>query len=373
MSERAELHQEILDFIHAHSNGIRDDERLSGLLERVADFQARMIPAYARLSKRRRESALPSAVPTDVFRYSRLAAHPPAEDFRVFRTSGTTHGQRGEHHLRDLSLYDEGAIIQGGRFLFPDLDGKKKLRGIILAPSPEELPDSSLSYMLGLFRERFLEGAEFILKDGAIDHTRLIELIEDAADQPIALLGTSFAFVFAEEALGDAREGGMKGKRFKLAEGSRIMQTGGFKGRSRSYDKSTMLTMLKKRYGVAEHAIIAEYGMTELSSQFYEAELRSSLLGEAPSSPSSPEARVLIPPPWVRAFPVDPETLERVPDGEVGILRIDDLANLDTIACIQTSDLARATPEGIVLYGRAEGAVPRGCSIAIEEILGGDE
>lgn len=365
-----ELHQTILSFIRAHADGTRDDAELGELLERVAAFQEESIPAYARLSRRRRAGAIPAAVPTDVFRYTRLAVHPPSEDLRVFRTSGTTHGERGEHHLRDLSLYNEGALIQGERFLFPDLPDKspdnKRLRGVILAPSPDELPDSSLSYMLGLFAEHFLKGAEFVFRDGALDHTRLRELIEGAGDDPIALLGTSFAFVFAEEAFQDAAH-------FKLAEGSRIMQTGGFKGRSRSYDKAKMHAILSARYGIPERAIIAEYGMTELSSQFYEPELRAALLGEPLPTASSPEARVLIPPPWVRAFPVHPETLERVPDGELGILRIDDLANLDTIACIQTSDLARATPEGVILHGRAEGAVPRGCSIAIEEILGGGE
>lgn len=365
MSEREKLHQEIVAFMRERRDGSRDDERLSELLERVASFQERSIPAYARLSRNRRKpGALPAAIPTDVFRYSRLAAHPPSEDIRTFRTSGTTHGERGEHHLRDLSLYDEGALIQGERFLFPDLDTDKMLRGIILAPSPEELGDSSLSYMLGLFAERFLDRAEFILREGELDHARLRSLLDEVGDEPVALLGTSFAFVFAEEALQDTR--------FELPQGSRIMQTGGFKGKSRSYDKATMLRMLSERYGIDERFIIAEYGMTELSSQFYESELRAALLGEEPPASGAPDERVLIAPPWVRAFPVHPETLERVPQGEIGILRIDDLANLDTIACIQTSDLARETEEGIVLLGRAEGAVPRGCSIAIDEILGSD-
>lgn len=364
-AEREALHAEILAFLHAHRDGLRDDDALGALLEKVADFQERAIPSYARLARRRRErgdARLPAAVPTDVFRYTRLAVHPPEDDRRIFRTSGTTHGERGKHHLRDLSLYDRGALIQGERFLFPDFADGKKLRGVILAPSPDEVPDSSLSYMLGLFAEHFLSEPEFLLRDGKLDHERLRTLLRERDNGPVALLGTSFAFVFAEEALGSAR--------FQLPKGSRIMQTGGFKGRSRSYDPPTMRRMLSSRYGIDEHAIIAEYGMTELSSQFYEGELRALLLGAAFEDVPSAEARVLIPPPWVRAFPVHPETLERVPDGELGILRIDDLANLDTIACIQTSDLAQATTEGIVLRGRAEGAVPRGCSIAIEEILG---
>jgi hypothetical protein len=67
---------------------------------------------------------------------------------------------------------------------------------------------------------------------------------------------------------------------------------------------------------------------------------------------------------------VDPERLSPVPEGEVGILRIDDLANLDTACAIQTSDLAQRVGDGIELLGRAPGAVPRGCSIAVDAALG---
>ena len=65
-----------------------------------------------------------------------------------------------------------------------------------------------------------------------------------------------------------------------------------------------------------------------------------------------------------------PETLRPVPDGEVGILRLDDCANVDTAVFLQTSDLARATGDGLELLGRAPGATPRGCSLAMDAILG---
>jgi hypothetical protein len=76
-------------------------------------------------------------------------------------------------------------------------------------------------------------------------------------------------------------------------------------------------------------------------------------------------------PGWVRVSAVDPGTLAPVPDGEVGVLRIDDLANLDSVCAIQTSDLAIVRGGGVELLGRAPGATPRGCSLAVEEALGG--
>jgi hypothetical protein len=67
---------------------------------------------------------------------------------------------------------------------------------------------------------------------------------------------------------------------------------------------------------------------------------------------------------------VDPESLRPVPLGGVGVLRIDDLANVSSCVSIQTADLGRLDGEGrVVLLGRAPGAVPRGCSLAIEEAL----
>ena len=154
----------------------------------------------------------------------------------------------------------------------------------------------------------------------------------------MTILGTSFAFVHLDETLGAAR--------FALPEGSRIMQTGGFKGRSRELAPVAMRGMLSARYGVADVAIVAEYGMTELSSQMYETTLR------APDEP-----RRLWVPGWVRATPVDPETLLPVADGEVGILRIDDVANVDTVCAIQTADLARRIEFVIKLLSSAVFAV----------------
>jgi hypothetical protein len=351
---RERLRAEVLDFMSAHEDGSRDESALDALLGEVAAFQASAIPAYASLA-RRAGGALPAAVPTDVFRFIRLAVHAEEDDIRVFRTSGTTKRERGAHPFRDLSVYERAAILQARRFLFPD---ERTLRFVLLAPSSAESPDSSLSYMLDLLAARFGVTSRHYLSGGGVlaDAVEADLLEAETKGVPLAILGTSFALVHLEDALG--------ARSFSLPEGSRIMQTGGFKGRSRELTASEMRTRLASRYGVAEERVVSEYGMTELSSQFYEPNLRASLLGEpAP-------ARRYVPAPWVRAVPVDPESLAPVPDGELGLLRIDDLANLDSIACVQTSDLARRVDGTIELVGRAPGSTPRGCSLAIDEMLG---
>ncbi len=73
--------------------------------------------------------------------------------------------------------------------------------------------------------------------------------------------------------------------------------------------------------------------------------------------------------PWMRIIPVDPESLKPVPMGEVGIARIEDLANVDSAIAIQTADRVQVCKGGIRLLGRLPGAAPRGCSIGIDEVL----
>jgi len=353
--------------IAAAIDGDVKPEARDALLAELRAFQAAHVEPYARLVRARGEDA---ALPTDVFRFARVAAHAPEHDVRVFRTSGTTSGARGQHFFRDLSLYDRAAKAWAARMLFAD----GPMRLVVLAPDETDAPDSSLSYMLSRFATWFAtrssvrseasasssdvssstvpSSVTFCWRDGSLDVDALVAALSETRE-PIALLGTSFAFVFAEDALAE------RSVRFALAAGSRVMQTGGFKGRTREVSPDAMLAMLSARYGVPEERVVAEYGMTELSSQAYETTLVER---------SSP--RRLRFPPWVRVTAVDPVDLRALPIGQTGLLRIDDAANLDSVCAIQTADLARIEVDGsFVLFGRAPGATPRGCSLAVEEAL----
>lgn len=349
---RDALARAIAALIERLADGGVDDAARDACLAELARWQRERVAPYARLWRVRGDEP---AVPTDVFRHVRVASHPPEEDRRVFLTSGTTHGARGRHALRDLTLYDRAAHAAARYGLFPD---RERMRLVMLAPHPDEVPESSLSYMLGRFEPWFGTDVRWVWREGGLELDALaasLRAAEDAGD-PVALLGTSFAFVHAEDGLGDAR--------FTLPVGSRVMQTGGYKGRSREVAPEALRAQLASRYGVPAARIVAEYGMTELSSQMYETTLRASLLGQP-----VPPRRLWVPG-WVRARVLDPERLAPVPEGEVGVLRIDDLANLDSVAALQTSDLAIARGRELELLGRAPGATPRGCSLAVEEALG---
>ncbi len=372
MTSRAALVANVAELIARLSDGSRDDAARDRLLERVLDWQRARVEPYGRIVSSWEAEAGPSelsllrapAVPTDVFRFARVAAHSAELDVRMFRTSGTTAQGRGEHCLRDLSLYEKAAEAAARHALFPDLGRDGAMALCVLGPRDGVARDSSLSFMLDRFDRWFGRGQSIFAwrgdaRSGELDVEALVTALARAqqSGEPLALLGTSFAFVHADDALGI--------KRFSLPTGSRLMQTGGFKGRSREVEPVAMRAMLRARYGLSDAQIVAEYGMTELSSQMYETTLRDALRG------GEIGPRRLWVPGWMRATPVDPETLAGVPEGEVGILRIDDLANLDTASAIQTSDRARRVGDGIEVLGRAPGATPRGCSIAVDAALGG--
>jgi hypothetical protein len=358
------LHARTCAFVDAFEAGAPSPEAFDTLACDIARFQALTTVGFARLCRARRLDPTSlaraedvPAVPTDAFKLTRVATFPEAETQTLFRTSGTTLGARGVHAMRTVGTYDRASIAFGKAWLARDLD--KRVPVLVLGPSPDELPDSSLVHMCASFAKAFGRRAErdatFLVKDGVIDLGTFDERVSYAlADGvPVLVLGTSFAFVHLLDALGDEMP-------FPLPAGSRVMQTGGFKGKSRDVPAGELRAALAETFATDERAIVAEYGMTELSSQFYE----RTLFDEAARHGTYVE------PPWARVVPVDPVTLAPVPDGEVGLAKIVDLANVDSAVAVLAQDRVRRVPGGFELLGRAPGTAPRGCSIAIDEILG---
>jgi hypothetical protein len=366
------LHARVQAFLRAAIvDPARTPEGFDAIAVALARHQAAHIPAVARLARARgidlatatRAAEVP-AVPCDVFRLTRVAAHPAGDDVAVFRTSGTSQGReaRGEHALRTTATYELGARLWAERLLWPDTT---RLRAIVLASPLAEQPDSSLGFMLDRFAT-LLGGGSFHLRSGALDAAGVAAAAAAArdADEPALVLATSFALVHLLDA--------QSGLDLRLPRGSRVMQTGGFKGRSREVAPDELRAAVSSAFAVPGAQVIGEYGMTELSSQLYETTLAAAL-GKWPAN----EARhgVYAAPPWVRVTAVDPITLAALPDGEIGIARLVDLANVDSAVAIQTADRVRVLPgstgnHSIELLGRAPGAPPRGCSIAVDDMLG---
>ncbi len=299
-------------------------------------------------------------VPASAFKAVPLVSGDASRVQRVFRTSGTTGaGRRGEHHVLDLDLYKSSLIPNMRHHLYGDGPARPILA---LTPAPAEVPESSLSFMLGVALDVLSggEGGFFVTLEGVIDTAGLHNALEEATarETPILLAGTAFAFVHWLDWLKE------QGGGFDLPGGSLIMETGGFKGRSRVLERAELYASLSRAHGVPLDAIVNEYGMTELLSQFYD-------LPVAGTSSMTLEARQHAPPAWVRTRVLDPNTLSAAPIGEPGLLCHYDLANAGSVMAVLTEDLGVAIGDGFKLLGRVQGAEPRGCSIAMDELLSG--
>ena len=270
-------------------------------------------------------------VPQEAFKHADLRSFPAGETVKTFRTSGTTGEGYGQHHFRTLTVY-ETAIREGWRAA-----GMPRGPFLVIAPHPDEAPHSSLSHMLATLANK----EDFIATGGKIDLDRLRNLRE-----PVCLFGTALGFLRIFEDLGNDR--------LMLPPGSTAMETGGYKGSGRDIAKPDLYEMFADKLGIDSEKVFNEYGMTELSSQFYASGPHGWHQG----------------PPWVRTVIADPITQQEVADGETGIVLIYDAANVGSVVGIRTQDLAIKRGDAFELLGRDPAALPRGCSRAADEWLG---
>lgn len=295
------------------------------------------------------------AVPAAAFKEFEFTSLPPGERTTVFHSSGTT-GQvpsRHFHGAASLDLYRESLLPWFDHHLLAGCPADAAPAFVSLTPSPADAPHSSLVYMFAAVAARVpgTPPAWYGSVDPAAGWSlHLPELLDRLAESaargaPICLLGTAFAFVQMLDAFTAA------GRSLELPPGSRLLETGGYKGRSRSLPREELHARLEGRLGVPRTHIVSEYGMSELSSQAYD-----QVVGR-------PGPRCFRFPPWTRALVVSPGTDREVADGETGWLRVFDLANVWSVMAVQTEDLAVRRGGGFEILGRAPRAEARGCSL----------
>ena len=367
MNQRNALRARVLELIERGVHGAPDPDAFDRLALDVFRYQLAENAPYRRFCERRGVTpdsvghwAEIPAVPTAAFKDAALICGSPdlaelAE--AVFRTSGTSSGveRRGTHYIRDLTLYRAAALPNFAAHLLPE---GVTLRMLILGPPPELAADSSLTWMLELVRTEFGgDGSRYFVDESGLLVDELAAALESsaAAEEPILLLGTAAAFAHLLDALPKTL--------LRTARGSRLMETGGIKGMRRQIQRDELYAIFGERLALPELYCVSEYGMTEMCSQFYD----NVLYEQARARP--PEFRFKVVPPWVRTQVVDPETLDPLPKGRIGVLKHFDLANLDSVMAIQTDDLGVAGAGGFEIIGRAAGAELRGCSIAMDEWL----
>lgn len=309
-------------------------------------------PAYARFCEHRNVGPVTHwadipAVPTTAFKQLELTSIPAAQRTSVFHSSGTTEQDRSRHFHsgESLALYEDSlwnwfATIFGAE--------ERNVLWVFLTPGPQHAPTSSLAHMFGTIAARQKE-CDFMFcgsvgSDGewVLDAERIQSVLESAEEngQRVAVLGTAFQFVHLIDRL-DVKE-----ERIRLPENSWAMETGGYKGRSREVAKEELHSMISDRFGIAPDRIYGEYGMSELSSQAY-----------------AGADGVFRFPPWARTRIISPATGKEVGQGERGLIRVYDLANVWSVMAVQTGDVGVKEGDGFRLLGRAAAAEARGCSL----------
>ena len=290
------------------------------------------------------------AVPITAFKDLTLSCTPPDEAQRVFMTSGTTRNVRGRSYHPTLAVWN-ASMIPNFRRRF--MKGAERIRMGILFPDEQALPNSSLAHYLAVAMSEFgTPDSQVMIGSAGLDMERLLaELAHaEASGEPYALLGASFSFVHLLDELQ------RQGRRFALPKGSRILDTGGFKGQSRELAADEFYDGLSAALGIPRSACINMYGMTELSTQFYDDGNET-----CPSLKSGPH--------WIRSRVVDPITGRDLPEGTTGVLVHHDLAHFNSVSAILTEDAGIIEPGGFRLLGRVDGADSKGCSVAVEEFL----
>ncbi len=237
----------------------------------------------------------------EAFKLASVFAFAASDAAFTFRTSGTTSGAPGTHAMRSAASYDAAAIAYGAAMFAGGLAaGGERVPVLVIGSSDVEAPHSSLSHMCALFARAFGaggDGSAFFVRGGVLEVDALLDRIASLPrDVPALVLSTSFGLVHCLDAMGErTSSAGQPGDADGRLQGPIAR---GLCGRAAP----------RGRAGVRRStsgAVVAEYGMTELSSQFWEATLvdESAAHGEYAG------------PPWARVVPVDPETLAPAADG----------------------------------------------------------
>lgn len=307
-------------------------------------------------------------MPVECFKRADICPFEVSQTVAEFRSSGTTEGVRSIHRFRDTGLMQRAIIYTFTMFISRFMP--KNMRFLSLMPSSASNPNSSLGYMISQFVQLFgAEGSDYFFDfDRGLDLERLLASLSESErnGQAVHLFGPAFAYVELLDRMGD--------RVFRCAPGSCLMETGGYKGRTRVIPQKELRRTLSEKLGIELSHIYGEYGMCELSSQGYE-------ICALNDKGALPDECLYIFPGWMKCMLFNPETMTPVLPGNEGQIAFLDLCNLDSAAYLLTGDIGTLVelPDGmrhsvvgyprygLRLKGRAPNAVPKGCSMSWEE------
>jgi hypothetical protein len=262
--EALDLDQKIIGFIRKGADR-QDPEGFNKLAIEVFALQFKSIPLYRRYCERRgiEPEKISSweeipALPTDVFKVMELSMF-PSQRVKTFMTSGTTKPEeRGKVGFDGggLRLMDATIEEAASSFLFPD---RMRTKILILAPPPDMAPHMIMAYGMNRLKEHFgLPKSRFLVGQEGFEVGTLIKELRSSEEEgiPVTLCGGSFGFVNFFDYCHE------KGLRFQLPFGSRTLDAGGFKGRSREVTREEFVRECGEILGIETSYSVNLLGMT---------------------------------------------------------------------------------------------------------------
>lgn len=251
----------------------------------------------------------------------------------VFKSSGTTQVIRSKHHIFSPDLY-VNSFVKTYKQHFGSPENQVILA---LLPSYLEAGDSSLVYMVDYLIQQTKNDLSGFYID---DYKKLANTINKCVtdNNKVILFGVSYALL-------DFSEYYYKNNRLSAPHNLIVIETGGMKGRKKEIIRTELHNILKRNLYVSN--IYSEYGMTELLSQAYSVDNEWFM--------PSDTMRIII-----RDL-YDP--FANVADNKSGLIKIIDLANIYSVAFIETQDIGVRQNKKFKVLGRVDNSDIRGCSL----------
>lgn len=265
-------------------------------------------------------------LPVSLFKQHEIRSIPAQSSEICFRSSSTT-GQTPSQHFVPFPDWYETVFTS----IFEQAVTANPTESFIaLLPGYMDRPDSSLIYMVHHLMESKYESSHFFR-----DIELFLDHIQTRNESPILLIGVSYALLELATHT-----------HVHLPKGSRVLETGGMKGKGKEWVREELHKILISKLGI--ESIGSEYGMTELMSQAY---AQSQGLYQGPS--------------WMQVRIMDSsDPFHFLDHNRTGRVCIADLANLYSCAFIATDDLGKTHPNGqFEIAGRFDFSDVRGCNL----------
>lgn len=335
------LDKDILEFVNKGFEG-SDEKQFNQLALREFELLYNTAETYRKCCKRKNLS------PENITRWDEI---PAVSSFALKKLFPNDKEYRGVIELakKRCPIYpDKSAVglisstnaFMAKRFLFPDIE---KIKMLFLAPPPEMAQGMVMASGLKELKKRFgTSDSEFIISFSGLKLKRLLRAFKlaEKTQQPVALMGASMVIDYFLDA---CRKEGIA---FRLPEGSRMCESGGYMGRYTKYSKEEFVKKCREILGIKDVFCLNAFWVCESSTVYFDNALKNLSAGIR-------EERYKEVPPWARVVVVGSDNFQRLPKGESGLIRHYDITNRAFSFAVQTDKTGYETENGFDVAGKS--------------------